>query len=398
MFAGRRSSVGDLLLFLAASMSILENIGNALRAAYRELRGVSATHSPSKRDNEHALRDRLNLATATAGIVVWDKNLSTGDFVCDDRFGTLFGLTPDDHFKPPRTIHDDERDRLLAPLNQAFADPSRDEILSLRHRTTNPRPEPQYVQTHIRVFRGPEGKPIRLLGVTWDVTEEVLHAEALKRTADQQRRMVERMGVATQAANISPWEFDLKANQYSWIGFRLKALGLDDEPTETCMTALLNLALPEDRHILRDAPSEAIENGVDFLSYCYRINGVDGHVHHLKHFVRILRSPRGTAYRLVGVTWDMSEEVAVGLPHQQLCTARADDHRTVSMPLASGAVLQMDQATSSYQAVLRYVRKRGEDTNLDRRVGVRLDCHRQEETGHLSQPLRNATDLEPNHV
>jgi hypothetical protein len=83
---------------------------------------------------------------------------------------------------------------------------------------------------------------------------------------------------------------------------------------------------------------------------------------------------------------------------QQLRAARFDDHRSVSMPLASGAVFQMDQAASSYQTVLWDFRERGEDTDLDRRGGVRIGGHREKALEHLGEPLRNATDLEPDHV
>jgi two-component system sensor histidine kinase/response regulator len=328
---------------------MLDKIGKAFRAAYRELRGVPAVHS-SKGEREHALRDRLNLATATAGIAVWDKDFVTGDFVGDDRFWSLFGVARDDYFKPRLTIHPDERERLLAPLKNAFADPTRDEILSIRHRTTNPRPEPQFVQSHIRVFRDAEGTPIRLLGVTWDVTEEVLHAAALKVTADEQRRMVERMDVATQAANISPWEVDLKTNQYSWIGFRLKMLGLDNEPIETCMDAHINAVLPDDRSILLGAASNAIEKGTDSYSCCYRVNGVDGKVHHLKNFVRILRSPRGTPYRLVGVTWDMSDDVAINerLAEQVRMAQVLKDRLQVATESAGITSWEVDLATGKF--------------------------------------------------
>ena len=60
--------------------------------------------------------------------------------------------------------------------------------------------------------------------------------------------------------------------------------------------------------------------------------------------------------------------------------------------LASGALLQVDQAPSSDQAVLRYVGKRGENADLDCRLGLRPRRHRQEapRSGYLA--LHFATD------
>jgi hypothetical protein len=77
----------------------------------------------------------------------------------------------------------------------------------------------------------------------------------------------------------------------------------------------------------------------------------------------------------------------VDLSHQQLHVAGLHDHRTLSMPLASRVVLQMDQAASSDQGLLRHLGERGEVTNLDRRLGLRPGCHRQEASEALDHPL-----------
>ena len=69
---------------------------------------------------------------------------------------------------------------------------------------------------------------------------------------------------------------------------------------------------------------------------------------------------------------------AARLPLQQLRAARADHHATLPATLADRAVLQVDQAASAHQGVLRHERERGEDANLDRGLGLRAGRHRQE--------------------
>ncbi len=276
-------------------------------------------------DVGNMLRDHLNLATETAGISIWDKDLVNGAFGSGEQFWKIFGLAPDTRFEVHNAIHPDERERALAPLNAAFADGNRNEILAIRHRSANPRPEPQFVQTHMRVFRDLSGKPIRLLGVTWDVTDEVVHAAELQRKAEQESKLLDRLSVATQAAGIAPWEFDLKTNRYMWYGTRLAVLGLDDAPLDTYDAALKNILLPEDRENLDNAAVAAIKSGATAYSAQCRARGTDGQVHHLKNFVRILRSPRGTPYRLIGVTWDISEEVAA----RELAQQQAEHERAL---------------------------------------------------------------------
>ena len=68
------------------------------------------------------------------------------------------------------------------------------------------------------------------------------------------------------------------------------------------------------------------------------------------------------------------------------------------MPLAGRTVLQMDQAAFADQGLLRNIGERCEVTDLDRGVGLRAGRHRQEAPEYLSQPVRDATDLESHDV
>ena len=86
------------------------------------------------------------------------------------------------------------------------------------------------------------------------------------------------------------------------------------------------------------------------------------------------------------------------LPDQQLHLAGTHDHRALPLPLAGRTVLQMDQAASADQGVLRHLRERGQVANLDRGLGLRPGRHRQKAAPTPCQPLRNPTDLEPDHV
>ena len=58
----------------------------------------------------------------------------------------------------------------------------------------------------------------------------------------------------------------------------------------------------------------------------------------------------------------------------------------------------MNQAAFTDQRLFRYFGKCGQVAILDRRLGVRPGRHRQEAAEDFRQPLRNPTNLEPDHV
>ena len=132
---------------------------------------AAATLLAEQAERQTQLLLRLKLATETAGISIWEKDLIGGDFTADDSFWSLFGLRPSESLNPRNVVHADDREAATAELSALLADPASGSILPFRHRTANPRPEPQYVQTHMRVYRDAAGAATRLMGVTWDVTK-----------------------------------------------------------------------------------------------------------------------------------------------------------------------------------------------------------------------------------
>ncbi len=137
--------------------------------------------------------------------------------------------------------------------------------MPLRHRTANPRSEPQYVQTHMRVYRDAYGTAMRLMGVTWDVTKEVLHASELESKSAHESALFERLSVTTQAAGIAPWEFDIKSDCFSWHGPRPPCFGLDHVPLQDYFRTLTTIVLAEDREILLQTPRAGDREQIGFL-------------------------------------------------------------------------------------------------------------------------------------
>jgi len=84
----------------------------------------------------------------------------------------------------------------------------------------------------------------------------------------------------------------------------------------------------------------------------------------------------------------------VGLFEQPVCLARKHYLRALQGPMAGGAVLQVGQAASAHQAILRHLGERGEVSNLDRRCSLCPCRHPQE----APQSRRLALHIAPDPV
>jgi two-component system sensor histidine kinase/response regulator len=266
---------------------------------------------------------RLKLATETAGIAIWETDLKTGEFIHDGRFGELIGALPTSPFNAAEGIHPEDRARVVETTRAWLENPSSDAIFSIRHRTANPRAEPQYVQTHMRVDRDAGGVATHAMGVTWDVTKEVNHAAELESKAAQERALIERLSVTTKAAGIAPWEFDIESGDFSWHGPRPPCFGMDDVPLKDYFRALTGIVLPEDRSVFLSTAADAIANNLDSYQYMFRVRGTDGEIHHMQNYARIMRDERGQVRYVVGVTWDVTRDVLT----TQMLKSRAEENR-----------------------------------------------------------------------
>jgi two-component system sensor histidine kinase/response regulator len=283
----------------------------------------AATLLAEQAERQTQLLSRLKLATETAGISIWEKDLVSGELINDGSLWPLFGMPPSATLNPKDLIHEDDRAQAAAAIRALLADPTQDAILPLRHRTANPRPEPQYVQTHMRVYRDASGTAIRMMGVTWDVTKEVLHASELESKSAQESALIERLSVTTQAAGIAPWEFDIKTDCFSWHGPRPACFGLDHVPLKDYFRTLTTIIVPEDREILLRTAREAIAKKLDSYDYVFRVTGMDGEIHHMQNYARIMRDEHEQVRYIVGVTWDITRDVLT----TEMLKSRANENR-----------------------------------------------------------------------
>ncbi len=266
---------------------------------------------------------RLKLATETAGISIWEKDLVGGAFIADDSFWTLFGLQPSKTLNPRDVIHENDREATAATIRALLADPSSAAILPFRCRTANPRREPQFVQTHVRVDRDANGVATHLIGVSWDVTKEELHAAELESRAAQESALIERLSVTTKAAGISPWEFDIKSDCLSWHGPRPPCFGMDDVPLKDYLRTLTTIVLPADRDIAVRAAADAMAKKMDSYEYVIRVRGIDGEIHHMQNYARIMRDEAEKIRYIVGVTWDITRDVLT----TEMLKSRVEENR-----------------------------------------------------------------------
>jgi PAS domain S-box-containing protein len=265
-----------------------------------------ARDSTQQRHAEQTLREseeRLALAVAGALAGVWDWNLETNAVVYSSRWKQMLGYS-DEEIEP----HVSAWERLVHPDDQSEADRANDSVargeratyeaeFRLRHK------DGHYVHVLSRGFpvrREAGGPVVRIVGTHLDLTER-------KRAEESLRENEERLKLAFAGAQEGVWDWNLETGAVVYSARWKEMLGYADEEIEPHVSAWERLIHPDDVALARRL-NESVQRGASTYEGEFRLRHKDGHyVHVLSRGYPVRREPHGTAVRIVGTHFDLTE-------------------------------------------------------------------------------------------
>ncbi|MCX6951255.1 MAG: PAS domain S-box protein, partial [Verrucomicrobia bacterium] len=129
-----------------------------------------------RRGNERrfqALTERLRLATEAAQVGIWDLDLVQNRLSWDERQMAIYGMTPEtfggNFYAWRQRIHPADVARLDKEHRAAVEGRA---LMNTEFRILRPNGEERVIRACSHVQRDPAGRPVRMVGVNWDVTAE----------------------------------------------------------------------------------------------------------------------------------------------------------------------------------------------------------------------------------
>jgi len=137
----------------------------------------------------HSSEQRLLLATASAGLGIWDLDIRNNILVWDDRMFEMHGIARKDSQNNLDTwtnsLHPYDKKKTIANYQTAILE---DKEFSGTFRIVNPDGKLKYMKANAVILRDAKGKAVRMLGINSDVTEsELLGKRALEMLTDVQQ-------------------------------------------------------------------------------------------------------------------------------------------------------------------------------------------------------------------
>ena len=143
-----------------------------------------STRLQAVQDQLRAIDERLELASQSAGVGTWDWNIGEDDIVMDEQLHKLFGLQRGEFDGKLESffqlLHPDDVASVSAKV-AATVEQGVD--YDADYRVIWPNQEIHYIRAKGRVYLDEKGAPLRMTGVCWEVTAEVLAVQLQARLA-----------------------------------------------------------------------------------------------------------------------------------------------------------------------------------------------------------------------
>lgn len=118
------------------------------------------------------LKERFELAINSAKIGIWDWHLKTNSLIWDKNMIDLYGIAPDDsEFNLDNWMECIHPEDVSAVQHKIYHSIEHDLPFRSEYRIIHPLNGIKYIRIFATPLKNKEGKPARLIGVNWDITE-----------------------------------------------------------------------------------------------------------------------------------------------------------------------------------------------------------------------------------
>lgn len=265
----------------------------------------------ARRESESALRqseERMRLATQTGKVGVWDWDAVTNRITWSDSLFTIHGLRKAD-FEPTlegfaALIHPEDRARVMEAVRRAMDE---DAPYELEFRVLRPDGNVAWVLTTAGVLRQ-DGRPVRLLGATLDITQRKNAEEHLRRSREALLKSEDFHRAIAELTSDFAWSATLQADGQFAVesvtaGFsRITGYGLEELQRD----GWEKLIHPEEHSRLQQSLAHLLAGEV--VSGVMRHVTKDGQLRWMRFLARPLRDESGRVSRVVGSSLDITDQ------------------------------------------------------------------------------------------
>jgi PAS domain S-box-containing protein len=246
------------------------------------------------------LSARLSLALQSAKIGTWERVLSTDEVIWDQCLIDLYGferLGRNASYQDWRAQVYADDIALVEARHQALIE--RDAPYDIEFRVWRGDGSLGWIRSSALVHRDPQGRPLSIIGINYDITES-------KQSAASLQQLSARLVLALEAGGIGTWNWDLDG-AVDWDGRMYEIYGLTPLHREARYGDWAGALHPDDRPVAEALLQQAVR-GEAVFDIEFRIQRCDGEQRWIRAAATLQRSPTGEPQEMIGINYDVTEQ------------------------------------------------------------------------------------------
>lgn len=211
-------------------------------------------------------------------------------------------------------------------------------------------------------------------------------ADITRRSLDEARliQTVDRLTLATRAAGVGIWDYDLQENKLEWDPEMFRLYGLKKEDFSGGVEAWHAGVHPDDRLRADKELQVALLGGKDFDTE-FRVVWPDGSIHIIRALALVKRDPAGLPLNMIGTNWDITSQKRMEQMKSEFLANMSHEIRTPMNVIIGMTGLLIDTNLSDEQADYAHTIRKGADSLLSIINGI-LDFSKLEAGRLLPDP------------
>ena len=335
----------DRLMVYASQAAIAIRNAQLHREVVRQAEGLEA----EVEERTAALQEReaqLKMALKAARMGVFDSNPVTGELVWSESVESLFGFEPGT-FPGTRDafyerVHPEDREAVRRAASKAIEAGAEFDV---EHRIVRADGAVRWMASRGHAIRDEAGGSVRLVGTVMDITGRKQAEEALHRSR-------ERYSLATDAARVGVWDWNIQTGAF-YLDPNIKAiLGYTDGEIPNDLEVWVQYVHPDDREAVMAAAAEHLEGRAPAYVFEHRMLHKDGSERWIMVRGKVVRDAEGKAVRMVGTDTDITErkqaEEARRESEERFRTIFEQTSAGMAIASPEGRLLQVNAAFSRF--------------------------------------------------
>ncbi|NWH05963.1 PAS domain S-box protein [Desulfobacter latus] len=249
-------------------------------------------------------QERLKLASDAAQLGIWDLDLRRNALIWDERMFRLYGVKPEafggayEYWQ--EGVHPDDLKRASREVDEAIAG---EKPFDTEFRVVHPDGSVRHLKAYATVSRDDEGRPVRMTGVNYDITE----IKSIQSRLEKQKHMLE-LVINSAPINIFWKDMDLI---YTGCNTKFVASAGKQDMDDIVGNSDLDLIWSGEAQKYLDDDHEVLTTGIPKLNYEENYTLPDGSLVWWRTSKIPLKNGKGDVFGLLAVSEDITEQKQV---------------------------------------------------------------------------------------